>query len=104
MNPRCFVRIAGAGLIALIVYGCETLPKGPLPRATEVGWWHGEDASGPAKIVVHIGEQDAYFYKCKGCVGEATVSTGQPGFCAPSVQYTVVSKEIGNRSVAFGDD
>src|SRR5207237_1249681 len=46
MNPRCFVRIAGAGLIALIVYGCETLPEGPFPRATEVGWWHGEDASG----------------------------------------------------------
>src|SRR5438874_9872355 len=80
MNPRCFVRIAGAGLIALIVYGCETLPEGPFPRATEVGWWHGEDASGPAKIVVHIGEQKAYFYKGKSLVGEATVSRENLGF------------------------
>src|SRR5437868_2697853 len=103
MNPRCFVRIAGAGLIALIVYCCKTLPEGPFPRATEVGWWHGEDASGPAKIVVHIGEQKAYFYKGKSLVGEATVSTGKPGFSTPPGHYTVVSKDMGHVSTVFGD-
>ncbi len=103
MNPRSFVRIAGAGLIALIVCGCETLPEGPFPRATEVGWWHGEDVSGPAKIVVHIGEQKAYFYKGKSLVGETTVSTGKPGFSTPPGHYTVVSKDTGHVSTVFGD-
>src|SRR5205823_1926228 len=103
MNPRCFLRIAGVSLIALIVCGCETLPDGPFPRATEVGWWHDEDGSGPAKIGVHIGEQKAYFYKGKSLVGETTVSTGKPGFSMPLGHYTVVSKYVGHVSTVFGD-
>src|SRR5213593_2114737 len=103
MNPYCFVRIAGAGLIAMIVCGCETLPEGPFPRATEVGWCHDEDASGPTKIIVHIGEQKAYFYKGKRLVGETTVSTGKPGFSTPPGHYTVVSKDVGHVSTVFGD-
>src|SRR5262249_61699038 len=103
MNPNCFVRIAGACLIALIICGCETLPEGPFPRATEVGWWNDEGVSGPAKIVVHIGEQKAYFYKGKRLVGESTVSTGKPGFSTPPGRYTVVSKDAGHVSTVFGD-
>jgi lipoprotein-anchoring transpeptidase ErfK/SrfK len=103
MNPYCLLRIAGASLIAVIICGCETLPEGPFPRATEVGWWHGEDASGPAKIVVHIGEQKAYFYKGKDLVGETTVSTGKPGFSTPPGHYTVLSKDAGHVSTVFGD-
>src|SRR5437667_1126956 len=103
MNPRCFLRIAGGSLIALIRCGCETLPEGPFPRATEVGWWHDEDASGPAKIAVHIGEQKAYFYKGKTLVGETTVSTGKPGFSTPPGHHTVVSKDAEHVSSVFGD-
>src|SRR5215469_17904536 len=103
MNRDCFLRVAGAGLIALIVCGCETFPGGPFPRAAEVGWWNGEGASGPAKIVVHVGEQKAYFYKGKQLVGESTVSTGKPGFSTPPGHYTVVSKDIGHVSTVFGD-
>jgi phage gp46-like protein len=47
MSLVCFVRIAGAALVALVVCACETLPEGPFPRATEVGWWNDEGASGP---------------------------------------------------------
>jgi lipoprotein-anchoring transpeptidase ErfK/SrfK len=103
MNPGRLVRFAGAGLIALILCGCETLPEGPFPRAAEVGWWNDEAGSGPAKIVVHIGEQKAYFYKGKSVVGETTVSTGKPGFSTPPGHYTVVSKDIGHVSTVFGD-
>lgn len=78
-----FIRIAGAALVALVVCACETLPESPFPRATEVGWWNDEGASGPARIIVHVGEQKAYFYKGKRLVGESTVSTGKPGFSTP---------------------
>ena len=54
--------------------------------------WHDEGASGPAKIVVQIGEQKAYFYKGKRLVGETTVSTGKPGFSTPPGSYSVLSK------------
>ena len=103
MNPRSFIRAAGVGLIALIICGCETFPEGPFPRATEVGWWNDEGGAGPAKIVVHIGEQKAYFYKGKSLIGETTVSTGKPGFSTPPGHYTVVSKDAGHVSTVFGD-
>jgi lipoprotein-anchoring transpeptidase ErfK/SrfK len=103
MNSGCFLRIAGAGLIALIICGCETLPEGPYPRASEVGFWHEEGASGTAKIVVRIGEQKAYFYKGKTLIGESTVSTGKPGFSTPPGHYTVLSKDAGHVSTVFGD-
>src|SRR4029450_3812972 len=102
MNPSCFLRIAGAGLIALIICGCETFPEGPFPRATEVGWWNDEGAFGPARIVVHIDEQRAYFYKGKRLVGETTVSTGKPGFSTPPGRYQVLSKSPDPVSTLFG--
>jgi lipoprotein-anchoring transpeptidase ErfK/SrfK len=103
MNPRRLFRPAAASLVALVLCSCEELPTGPFPRATEVGWWHDEGASGSPKIVVHIGEQKAYFYKGKRLVGESTVSTGKPGFSTPPGHYTVLSKDIDHVSTIFGD-
>jgi lipoprotein-anchoring transpeptidase ErfK/SrfK len=103
MNPYCLLRIAGAGLIAVIVCGCETFPEGPFPRAAEVGWWNDDGVSGLPKIVVHIGEQKAYFYKGRTLVGESTVSTGKPGFSTPPGRYSVLSKSPDHVSTIFGD-
>src|SRR6476659_8225570 len=103
MNVACFVRVAGAPLVALVICACETLPEGPFPRATEVGWWNDEGASGPARIIVHVGEQKAYFYKGEGLVGESTVSTGKPGFSTPPGSYSVLSKSPDHVSTIFGD-
>src|SRR5690348_8903446 len=96
-------RITGFVLCVLIIYGCETIPEGPYPRAAEVGFWNDEGASGSARIIVHIGEQKAYFYKGKTLVGESTVSTGKPGFSTPPGHYTVLSKDAGHVSSVFGD-
>jgi lipoprotein-anchoring transpeptidase ErfK/SrfK len=101
------VRNATALLAALVISGCEEYPTpyqaGMYPRATPAGWWDGEGASGKPRIVVHIGEQKAYFYKGKTLVGETTVSTGKPGFGTPPGRYTVVSKDADHVSTAFGD-
>jgi lipoprotein-anchoring transpeptidase ErfK/SrfK len=106
MNPRRFFHTAAATLIALVICSCEEVPPyqaGGYPRAAPAGWWHGEDASGPPKTVVHIGEQKAYFYKGKQLVGESTVSTGKPGFSTPPGHYTVLSKDVDHVSTIFGD-
>ena len=106
MNARRLLHIVGAALVALVICSCEEYPPyelGPYPRATPAGWWDDEGASGSPKIVVHIGEQKAYFYKGKHLVGETTVSTGKPGFSTPPGHYTVVSKDAGHVSTEFGD-
>src|SRR5215472_12923289 len=100
------LQIAGALLAALIICSCEEYPPyapGLFPRATPAGWWNGEGASGSPKIVVHIGEQKAYFYKGKHLVGETTVSTGKPGFSTPPGHYTVLSKDASHVSTVLGD-
>ena len=111
MKLRHLLQIAGAGAIALIVCSCEEIPPyaqeplaGRFPWQTQPsGFWNDEGASGPPKIVVHIGEQKAYFYKGKHVVGESTVSTGKPGFSTPPGHYHVVSKDRDHVSTEFGD-
>jgi len=107
VNNGRLLKIAGMLLAALIISSCEEYPEpyeaGFYPRATPAGWWNDEAASGSAKIVVHIGEQQAYFYKGRQLVGQTTVSTGKPGFSTPPGHYTVVSKDAGHVSTVFGD-
>src|SRR5262245_62176320 len=96
VNNAPLVRIAGILLAALIISSCEEYPQQPYatpgfyPRAAPAGWWPDDGASGSPRIVVHIGEQKAYFYKGKTLVGETTVSTGKPGFGTPPGRYTVL--------------
>jgi lipoprotein-anchoring transpeptidase ErfK/SrfK len=101
------LQIAGTLVAALIICSCEEYPTayqpGFYPRATPAGFWDAERASGSAKIVVHVAEQKAYFYKGKHLVGETTVSTGKPGFSTPPGHYTVISKDASHVSTVFGD-
>ena len=78
------IQFALVGAIALLVCSCEELPQqvqNPLaavmPTPTPMpGWWNDEGGQGEARIVVHLADQKAYFYKGKHLVGESTVSTG----------------------------
>jgi lipoprotein-anchoring transpeptidase ErfK/SrfK len=107
VNNSRVSRVACTLLAALIISSCEEYPTpyqpGLYPRAAAAGWWEDEGASGKPRIIVHVGEQKAYFYKGKTLVGETTVSTGKPGFSTPPGHYTVVSKDADHVSTAFGD-
>lgn len=74
-----------------------------IPGRSYEGYWHGEDVRGSAKIVVHVGEQRAYFYKGRRLVGESAVSTGRRGFDTPPGHYRVIEKDKNHVSSEFGD-
>ena len=107
VNNGQLLTIIGALLAALVISSCEEYPTpyepGLYPRAEPAGFWQDDGASGKPRIIVHIGEQKAYFYKGKTLVGETTVSTGKPGFSTPPGRYTVLSKDADHVSTAFGD-
>ena len=107
MNTRRLLHTVGASLVALIICSCEEYPTpyqpGLYPRAAPAGFWNDEGGSGKPRIIVHIGEQKAYFYRGKTLVGETTVSTGKPGFSTPPGHYTVISKDAEHVSSVFGD-
>jgi hypothetical protein len=112
MKARFFFQCAIAlGLFAFLS-GCEEMETAQqtttnairaivIPRPA--GYWNGDDVPGSPKIVVHLSEQKAYFYKGKYLVGESTVSTGKPGFGTPPGHYHIVSKDKNHVSSEFGD-
>ncbi len=109
VNNGRILRIAGTLLAALIICSCEEYPE-PYARPGPISARRSRQAGGTTKalpesprIVVHIGEQKAYFYKGKTLVGETTVSTGKPGFSTPPGRYTVLSKSADHVSSLFGD-
>ena len=82
----------------------ENLRAGVFPwQGGRYGYWKGDGRPGSPRIVVHIREQKAYFYKGKLVVGESTVSTGRPGFSTPPGRYHVISKDRNHISSEFGD-
>jgi lipoprotein-anchoring transpeptidase ErfK/SrfK len=104
------IKILSGAAIIILCSSCEEIPPyaqqlftGGYPPGTPPGYWNDEGISGSPKIVVHIGEQKAYFYKGKHVVGETTVSTGKPGFSTPPGHYRIVSKDRDHVSTEFGD-
>jgi hypothetical protein len=78
MNARSRFHLAlGLAAVGLLV-GCEEMPQAiqrPLSAfmPTPSGWWQDNGTHGAPKIVVHLSEQKAYFYKGKTLVGESTI-------------------------------
>ena len=92
--------------VLIVFVGCadfrDELTAG-FPGAGAEGYWRGDDLRGSPKIVVHVGEQRAYFYKGRRLVGESTVSTGKRGFDTPPGRYRVTEKDRDHVSSEFGD-
>jgi lipoprotein-anchoring transpeptidase ErfK/SrfK len=111
MKAVILLRLALVIVLVAFVSGCEQMETARqtatravyavMPRPS--GYWNGDDVSGSPKIVVHLAEQKAYFYKGKHLVGESTVSTGKRGFGTPVGHYHVVSKDRDHVSSEFGD-
>ena len=108
---RRLILLFAAAATVILCSSCEEIPPyaeqpriaAGYPPGTPPGWWDDTGVPGSPKIVVHIGEQKAYFYKGKHLVGETTVSTGKPGFSTPPGRYQVLSKSPDHVSTIFGD-
>jgi len=106
---RCAVAFGLLGFLS----ACEELEtahqtatnavRSVIPFPSAAGYWAGDAVRGSPKIVVHLREQKAYFYKGKRLVGESTVSTGKPGFSTPPGRYRVIQKDKNHISSEFGD-
>src|SRR4029077_12555611 len=85
---RRFIQLLTGAAVIILCSSCDEVPSymenlraGVFPwQGGRYGYWKGD---GSPKIIVHLREQKAYFYKGKRVVGESTVSTGRPGFSTP---------------------
>ena len=111
MKFQRLIWLLGGAAIVILCSSCEEVPSymenlraGVFPwQGGRYGYWKGDAGPGSPKIVVHLREQKAYFYKGKLVVGESTVSTGRPGFSTPPGRYHVISKDRNHISSEFGD-
>ena len=111
MKFQRLIWLLGGAAIVILCSSCDEVPSymenlraGVFPwQGGRYGYWKGDGGPGSPRIVVHLREQKAYFYKGKLVVGESTVSTGRPGFSTPPGRYHVISKDRNHISSEFGD-
>jgi lipoprotein-anchoring transpeptidase ErfK/SrfK len=112
MKSLRLLQFLGGAAVVTFCCSCEEMETAQQATANAVravvapkpsGYWNGDEVSGSPRIVVHLAEQKAYFYKGKRLVGESTVSTGKRGFGTPPGHYHVVSKDKDHVSSEFGD-
>jgi hypothetical protein len=108
MKRVSFLRLTVLCLSLLALGGCLTMKKKPkpapaTPRPDLPSFWKPEGASGPAKIVIALGHQRAYFYRGDKVVGEAKISSGRAGFETPPGTYRVIQKDKDHVSNLYGD-
>src|SRR4051812_12943995 len=58
----------------------RTAAAAPHPKPSV---WDPDSGEGPAKIVINLTEQRAYFYKGETVVGESNISSGKKGYETP---------------------
>ena len=78
----------------------KTALAAPHPKPA---YWREDDYKGAPKIVVHLHEQRAYFYKGKHLIGESNISTGRKGYETPPGKYRVIQKDADHVSSEYGD-
>ena len=71
--------------------------------ADRISYWAGDSASGPATIVIDVGQQKLFYYKSGKLVGISAVSTGKEGHDSPVGQFKIRKKEKEHASNLYGD-
>jgi hypothetical protein len=81
--------------------GAAAVTATPHPEP-EPAYWNGDDVKGAPKVVIHLSEQRAFFFKGKKLVGESHISTGRKGFETPPGRYRVIQKDENHVSNLYG--
>jgi lipoprotein-anchoring transpeptidase ErfK/SrfK len=66
-------------------------------------YWEGDSASGPASVVIKIGEQKVYYYKGGKLVAVSACSTGREGHDSPVGHFKIYVKDEKHASNLYGD-
>ena len=119
MRPTFFVSLVFA-LAAIFLAGCggggdprfdtRTAYLGGMVKESDghlpfddVSYWEGDGVPGKPHIVIHLGEQRAYFYKNSTLVGVSTISSGREGLNTVTGKFKIIQKDKDHVSSRFGD-
>ena len=106
MEIRTFRTCLIAAGAAIGVASCATKPPPPPPapaKSLAPYTWNDTGAKGPAKIVVNVTNQRAYFYRGDTCVGDTKCSTGKKGFRTQVGTFAITQKDLNHLSNLYGN-
>ena len=106
MEIRTFRTCLIAAGAAFGVAACATKPppRPPTPVKPPAPYtWNDIGAKGPAKIVVNVTNQRAYFYRGDTCVGDTKCSTGKKGFRTQVGTFAITQKDLNHLSNLYGN-
>lgn len=72
-------------------------------QVDNTSWWRGDGVPGPAKVVISLSQQRAFFYKGGELVGESALSTGDDNHPTPTGRFTITQKSPDHKSSQYGD-
>jgi lipoprotein-anchoring transpeptidase ErfK/SrfK len=103
---RAFPLLAVMGLSGLLS-SCRTgeAPGDEVIRTVlpQRAYWHGDGASGAAKIVINLSEQRLRYYKGGQLVGMSPIASGTPSHPTPRGSFRITEKDLHHRSSCYGD-
>jgi lipoprotein-anchoring transpeptidase ErfK/SrfK len=78
-----------------------TNPQGQQGPPDNFSYWEG-GGNGPARIIIDISDQAAYFYRGDHLAGQTLVSTGTPSHPTPLGSFKIFRKVIDHKSSVYG--
>lgn len=79
------------------------LPRGQFRQTDASSWWRGDGVPGPARVVISLSQQRAYFYKGGELVGESAISSGDEQHPTPTGRFTISQKNVHHKSSQYGE-
>jgi lipoprotein-anchoring transpeptidase ErfK/SrfK len=89
--PRLFLLLVAAGFSSCSTVSDMVTTHIPTPHR-----------SGPASVVVDLGEQKAYLYRGKKVAATSRISSGREGHRTPTGRFRVIRKHEDHRSSLYG--
>jgi len=122
MTPTSFLRLlAAAGLLALLpscrsttsstagqtqyldMFAPGTVPQTNNAEVDNVSYWDGDSFSGPARIVLDLSDQKAYFYKGENLAGVSMICSGDENHATKTGNFKIFEKDRWHKSNLYGD-
>ncbi len=87
----------------LEAFAPQSVPGSATYNADTVSYWDGDGLSGPASVVIDLGDQRAYFYKGGTLAGVSSLSTGDEGHPTTTGRFKIIEKDRWHESNLYGD-
>jgi len=87
----------------LDMFDPNTIPQSNNAEVDTVSYWDGDNFSGPARVVLDLSDQKAYFYKGEHLAGVSMICSGDENHPTKTGSFKVIQKDRWHKSNLYGD-